>query len=411
MRESTTNLRKGWIAPTFSALLLAAGLGACSSSNEGSAAAKPACTDTPISSFKELVVVDEAVIDDARAKNANDGVWSFRYAMENIAPPGADMSQFIQTWLVDWTTTRTLNGYALDRPNEFRDEDMNKRILCPWLHRTPENACDDTCSQCTGHVLDMAKAPFRLNAIVNRTDLRDEVADEPFGEGRLVFSATDGVGDDPASKDFPLSVIFEYRLPTTRSMADWAKVWHSLGQHQAFDESFRAELETLTSSFVKRGANPAAANGSALAQIRSNESLFNWIWQVREFAPDATGQLRMRPLRNTPAAQLNESPILRDFITQNADAIQKNRFEMPEAMRAGSADEVQFSWSIPGVDEPLRKAFASNTCNGCHAVENPSIDTVFHISPFRRGQARISPYLNDQLAHRSLRLSQGLCGL
>lgn len=405
------------LAVTGAALVVAVCAAACGSSGtagDGNTAA--ACSDLHVDRFKELIVVEPAVLADSRAQNATAGVWSFRHAIENLAPAGADTSAFVTAWLEDWVQTKDVNGFALDRAGEPRDAEMNHRIICPWLQRSPANACDDTCGVCTSRTLDLSLAPFRLIAIANRMDLRNEVEGEDAGEGRLIFSATNGSADDPASTPIPMTVIFEYALPKTRTTKEWATAWHGLGEVPGYDEPFRAALEGVTNGFTKRGANPSAQGGSALAQIRTNESALNWIWQLREFAVDASGALRLRALRNTPAAPLNNSKQLRDYVVANAASIKSKRFEMPLALRGGSADQLLFSWSLPDVDEPTRKAFAANTCNGCHSAENPSVDTVFHVSPFRQGVAKLSPFMNDpggkadELTARTKSLQSALCG-
>jgi len=56
--------------------------------------------------------------------------------------------------------------------------------------------------------------------------------------------------------------------------------------HPTFDEPYKQELVGLTEKFVSRGASPNRINGSAISQVRANESAFNWIWQLREFHLD-----------------------------------------------------------------------------------------------------------------------------
>src|SRR5262249_3963202 len=145
---------------------------------------------------------------------------------------------------------------------------------------------------------------------------------EPAGEGRLVFAVTTGAGDDPSADALAMSVIFEYRLPTTRSLGAWATAWHELGQYTTFDEPFRAALEGVTNAFTKRGVSPETRtpSGSALAQVRTNEKVLGWRWQLREFAFNG-GTLESRALRNTPSQQMNNSAALRDFVVANSAAI------------------------------------------------------------------------------------------
>lgn len=399
------------IFPLF-AVATAVAAAACSSSEESA----PAATcDVQIDRFKELIVVEESVVTDARARNDLNGPWSFRHAIEGVMPEGADKSKFILSWLDNWVTTTEVNGFKTDL--ESRVEEMNLRLVCPWLKATPANACDDTCHTCAGRELDLAKAPFRLRAIVNRTDLRlrpDSASHA--GESRLVFGMTHGPADDPASTYAALSLIFEYGLPESKTAVQWAEAWHALGKHTAFDEPFKADLEKLTESFVARGVSPGNRNGSALAQVRTNESAFNWIWQLRQFRLDTLGDLRLTPLNNTPGQALNGSAALRSYILENEDKIMADQHIVPQSMLAGSADQLQYRWTFPEVKEPLRLAFARSTCNGCHTGENPIVDTAFHVSPYRTGAEKLSQYLHnpqdpehDELANRARLMSGLLC--
>jgi len=295
---------------------------------------------------------------------------------------------------------------------------MQTALVCPWLRSTPANGCDVACAHCTAKVLDLAQAPFRLVAIANRTDLRTRPnRTSPAGESRLVFALTRGPADDPASAPAPMSLIFEYALPDSKTPKEWVAAWHQLGTHPAFDEDYKKDLEVLTESFVKRDAAPSRTNGSALSQVRTNESAFNWIWQLREFHLDPVGSLRLAPTDNTPGESLNGSDVLRQFIMSNADAIKADQMVLPGSYAAGSANQFVVRWTFPGVDENIRVAFAKQTCNGCHSGENPPIDTAFHVSPFRAGVAKLSPFLNDpqdpshdELTRRESVMSELLCG-
>ena len=404
-------MMRRFLGPLF-AFAIAGLAAACSSSGGGTQAA--AC-EIQIDRFKELIVVEESVVTNARSRNDVSGPWSFRHAIEGVMPPGADKSKFILSWLDNWVTTTEVNGFKTDL--ESRAEDMNLRLVCPWLRESPANECNDVCSKCKTRELDLAKAPFRLRAIVNRTDLRlrpDSASHA--GETRLLFGMTFGPGDDPASTYAALTMIFEYGLPETKSAREWAEAWHALGTHPAFDEAYMADLEKLTESFMARGAAPTWPNGSALAQVRTNESVFNWIWQLRQFKLDSQGDLRLSVLNNTPGQALNGSAALRSYILANETKILDDKHVLPQSMLAGSADQLQFRWTFPDVPERLRLAFARSTCNGCHTGENPIVDTAFHISPYRSGVAKLSEFLNnpqhpddDELGTRTKVMKTLLC--
>lgn len=370
------------------------------------------CMSVTVDPFKELMIVDEEVIGDVRARNDVGGPWSFRYAVENMAPEGTDPSEFVRNWLTNWVNTQELNGFPLELPNENRIAGMNRRVMCPWLKRTPANACNDDCSACAGNHLDLALAPFRLMAIVNRIDKRE--ATSPYsGEGRLLFALTDGAADDPASAPLAMVVNFEYGVPADALKS--ARAWHALGSYPDFGEDYKAALENVTNAFVQRGRRPEAQNGSAISQIRTNESVLNWNWQLRQFGLGSDGMLVMQPAFNTPATQLNNTAALSDFVRSNADAVLSEQHVVPVSFLSGSV-ELSVSWQVSGVDPAVARKFSLGTCNGCHSL-NPTLDAAFHISPFRSGRDRLSPFMigetslpeGNEVTRRTLSMREALC--
>ncbi len=413
-------VRRSWKAVS----LVVAALGgavACSSGEQAGTTSPSeqiaACeAGMTIDRFKELVVVEDSVTNDPRSLNGRNGPWSFRYALESMMPVGADPTAFVNEWLDTWANTTRVNGFQTDI--ESRASGMQDTLVCPWLRSSPSNNCDVSCTTCTARVFDMAKAPFRLVGFANRVDLRlrsDSVS--PAGESRLVYAFTNGPADDPASQPMPGTIIFEYGLPVdVLTPKQWAEAWHHLGTHKSFDEPFKVELEQLTERFVKRGMWPSRPNGAAIAQIRTNESVFNWIWQLRQFELTPDGALRLATVQGTPGVTLNNSATLRDFVMQNKDKLRDDLAVMPKFMQAGSADQFLYRWNVPGVDPALRADFARTTCNGCHSGENIPVDVAFHVSPYRSNAAKLSPFLNnpaapdkDELAKRARLLAAELC--
>jgi hypothetical protein len=373
-----------------------------------------------IDRFKELEIVDEGVIGDTRSLNATRGPWSFRRMIEDLAPPGGDVSAFVLKWLEGWATTRDFNGFPIGAEPAQRETGVRSRLICPWLQATPANGCDSECATCAQKKLDLAKAPFRLLAIANRMDLAsrpDGAPSGPAGEGRMIFGMTNGPADDPASMTVPLTLALEYRLPASLSVAGWAQEWHALGKHPQMDESYKVALETLTNRFTARGTTPTGPNGSSIQQIRTNESYFNWIWQLREFSLGPDGEIGPSTLKNTPGASLNGTPTLQAWIVANADKILHTDAVVPSNMLPAASDELLLRWQVSGVDEAVRVAFVRATCNGCHSSgENPPVDTAFHVSPFRSGVEKLSLFTHnpadpahDELARRAGLLSDALC--
>lgn len=382
----------------------------CSSDDKNDAAGGGTC-NVKVDRFKELLVVDETVVQDPRSWNATRGRWSFRHAIEQMVPDGMTPSDFVARWLKVWSSSTRVNASAV-APRPL----VGTKLVCPWLRSTPSNECNDDCSSCAQQEFDLAKAPFRLLAISNRMDLRklapDGAGTGQSGEGRLLFGMTSGPADDPASMPLGMTVIFEYEL--IGSPKDWATKWHALGSFDSFGEPYKAALEQVTNGYVLRVPLPDGRVGSALSQLRTNEREFDWQWQLREFKLRPEG-LILGPLENTPDAALNNTPILRDYLIANRDLLLTKKFALPDRLRGATINQ-GFRWTVTGIDEPLRKAFAGQTCNGCHQSEETPVDSNFHVSPFQQGVAKISRFVNnpedpehDDLAARENSMRAILC--
>lgn len=322
-----------------------------------------------------------APIPSAAAPTASTGVWTFGHLMRELAPTPDDApaltEQLFQTWLAD----QTVNGFVVPaRPA------MQQVLLDIWP-RTSTGA------------LDLDQSPLRLQAIVNRLDLRNLAAGSA-GEGRLVF-AVNGAG-------FPqqFTVILEYNLPalTAQDVTDWANLWHSLAAQPFPSEAYNAVLETITRRFAARGAQPAGVNGSALLSLRTNEIALSSRWQFREFVlSPATGHLQETTIKETPDLGFNGTQTFADFVNANAASIVA---EVPGAndgtvplqfegapFLAGAVFNDLVEWSAPGIADDTARFHASlNTCNGCHG---PETNTQFlQITPrFPGGEATLSPFL------------------
>jgi len=251
------------------------------------------CETASIDDFKELMIVDPSIMGDARAQNASDGPWSFRHVVESLAPATEDPGDFVRAWFLEWVTTTSFDGYSIlsgDETPDTRAKTMQQEILCPWMKRTADDDCNLDCSVCATTKLDLAQAPFRLLAIVNRMDLADQPDVGGAGEGRLVFALSNGAGDDPSAAPMQMTMSFDFRLAGSR--AEWGAAWHALGAHPAFDDSFATALVDLTNGFVTQ---------SAFSEVLTNESALFWIWQERQFELGADGGMHVAATRNTPS--------------------------------------------------------------------------------------------------------------
>jgi hypothetical protein len=312
------------------------------------------------------------------------GVWTFGHLLRELAPTPADAPALAEKLFDHWLTDQTVNGFTVSaRPA------MQSVLLDVWP-RTPDGA------------LDLDRAPLRLQAIVNRTDLRNLAAGSA-GEGRFVF-AVNGPGGFPQQ----FTVILEYNLPasTPADAATWASLWHGLASHPFPSEEYNAALEALTRRFAGRGASPGSVNGSALINLRTNEIALSDVgrWEFREFnLSPTTGFFDEATIKETPDLGFNGTQTFADFVNQNAAAIIN---EVPGAndgtvplqfegqpFLGGAVFNDLVEWSAPGITNDDARFHASlNTCNGCHGPESNT--TFLQISPRNPGgEAVLSPFL------------------
>jgi len=201
-----------------------------------------------IDSSRSLLVRDLGVIEDASRTKASCnqpsmGVWSFGYLMEQMANTpvtGVTGSQFVRAWLDRWMTAQPVNGFNVG-PRTM----MQAEILDPWI----------AASGGSGAPLDLSKAPFRLLAIVNRLDLRDQVAygGTSGGELRFVFMY---IPPDCGGNGQPFEVILEYGLPVSGclNLKALATQWKALEALGAGSAAYNAALEAITQQVVVANA-------------------------------------------------------------------------------------------------------------------------------------------------------------
>ena len=338
----------------------------------------------PVSVPGQLMITSLAVVEDPVRTNARDprNPWTFRHLVERMAGP-RDPSQFVMDWLHQWEIDQPFpGGVARARP------DVRRLVIDPWLAASG------------GSRLDLSRAPFKLLAVVNRMDLRDVSGTSVFsaGEGRFVFGVTrmDGTPLPPSAGPAPggLFVIFEYELVATSQaqLRSWAESWASLGGKPVGSPDYNLALERVTRRFTD-AAYAGRPNGSALAQLRTNDISLGPVWELREFALDQTAGLRQRPVAITPdEVRLNGTPAFARLINDNEPSLLDGTFVLPASMEAGGSLSGVFRpfdfpdfplrtftripvapglfnipWSAGGVrNNDARHAFGLSTCNGCH---------------------------------------------
>jgi hypothetical protein len=226
-----------------------------------------------------------------------------------------------------------------------------------------------------------AELPFRLLALVNRTDLAEQLAPEsPDGEARLVYTLTRGPGDDSASPALPLTVIFEYSLGSRLGARDWASAFHEL--HSLDD----------TRALVRRfSAATAEAGAPRLSQVRVNDGRSGQ-GLLYELAPDDSGRLVRRGVRNTPRIELAATAERNSFVRANEAAVRDGSHRFPSAWLASASAIGSVTW-LP--DLPLLEHdFSRSTCGGCHGDDGPA-ERGFHLAEAPDGSVTLSSFLSD----------------
>lgn len=225
----------------------------------------------------------------------------------------------------------------------------------------------------------------------------------PAGEGRLVYTLTDGPGDDARASALPLTVIFEYSLGSEHSAKDWALAFHALGRATWAEPSERVDaVAALVQSFVAPEALGASPH---LSQSRVNDGRVLG-GRMYELALDEQGVLVQRGLRNTPRVELAGSEELLGFVSDNAAAVASGAQRVPEEWLADSASIAPVDW-LP--NSTLERDFSRGTCAGCHGAEGPGLDG-FHLRELRDGSVALSQFLSvEELPRRVSALRERLC--
>jgi hypothetical protein len=299
-----------------------------------------------------------------------NGIWTFGKFMDNMANTsytGVSTSDFIKNWLKNYLTNiPSPNGTSLPRSNK---RDLILDILIrPWIHKANgvTDVNDFINSSTNAYYINLGNwedewdaapdaeliknAPFKLTAIANRIDLRNNVGytNKLFraGETRFIFTAIilydigsliddlafGDVGDIPLNNlnnngfsDFidwkGMNVIFEFGNVQTNlcDLKEFAQLWLNLSGLTLGSSAYNSALEDITETVINNNADYTKPNRSALNQLRTNEKIFFnsgsnslvdvalWnaaSWQFRQFEIDKiTHQLTLVPLSNTPIVE------------------------------------------------------------------------------------------------------------
>jgi hypothetical protein len=378
---------------------------------------KAACTVDPA---KELFITDVSVVDDCYRTTlsgscpdgtppgtATRGAWTFGRLMEGVfnTTNEEQLSKRVTEWLNLWTTDQTVNGDFVPARPLMRD-----LVLRPWLKATHR-----------GNHLDMAKAPFRLLAIVDQQFVSQTLTDA--GQLRFIYNVLDADGNPTE-----FNVIFEFQMPGSSCQETLAltNAFHSLSA-LPFGPTYNATLQAITDRVVTRNAAPGKLNGSALTSLRTNEAFLGSPWEMRSFSLVAAasgddgegdagrasrkeddgeqnpkGVLAQAPLDLTPAARYQGTQTLADFITEFAPVILA--VDAPRTLPLTYRGEpfvggvahnaLDLGWGGPApvcstAPKAARRTFSFRTCQGCHGKDTAT--------PFVHVQSR----LPGQAAHLS----------
>lgn len=335
---------------------------------------------------QELMITDLSVVNDPRANGPN-GPWSFGGLIRAMAGT-TDPGRFVIDWLKLFEVNQTVNSFTVTaRPN------IRTLVIDPWKTRDGQSGVPD--AQWNAN---LANAPFRLLAIVNRLDLNrgnGTTVVENAGEGRFVFGVTDGSGSP-----LRFTVIFEYEQlakdhPTLRG---WAQAWHALGTQQ-FGPAYNAALQQITDRFSGKDKAPAKPNGSPLNQIRTNEIALGSAWELREFHI-VNGRLEEVPTLQSPDNSLQNTPQLAKFINDNEANILDRNFTVPpqfngaQFLAGSSLMPFGFFWQAPGVaNNEARHIVSFTACNGCHHRETNTTSFLHVANRPQNAAAALSGFL------------------
>jgi hypothetical protein len=350
---------------------------------------------------KSLMINALSVVEDpARTWNpathsgAKTGAWTLNNIinqMVNKAATGKTATEFVLAWLQTWDINTPVNG---DNADIRLGVDA---IISNWKQRSLGHGLP-------ADTLDMAEAPFKLLAIVNRVDLRQAVGygGGNAGEGRFVFCVMNSNNTAVLNSPMRFTVIFEYGVNKSgcKAVQNWGQQWYDLHSMTLGDPTYNAALQAITDQFVNANTTAGKPNGSSLNQLRTDEFAIGPLpWQLREFNIDATTHLlklvtvKKNP-RNTTGNSLNNSALLASFINANCADILANNYDVPDAVSGqpfvgamslnnnGSGDvwNAALTCADPAT---TRRIFSLNTCNACHGGETQTFQfTHVNVVPF-----------------------------
>jgi hypothetical protein len=390
-------------------------------------------TGFTIQPASELMITNLGVVtdhtrtwDSCSGAGTQMGAWTFGQLATAMTGTGGSRLQadaMVQAWLNQWLSAQPVNSFTVAQRLE-----MTSKIIAPWQALGVDS---------NGNV-DVSKAPFQLNAIVNRIDL-GAGSTPTGGEVRFVFGYC-------SSGANAFNVIFEYGVPASvasgcTGVQNWAKEWHNLDVTTIGTPAFNAALQAITDQVVTAGADSTKPPfESALDQARTNETFLapSANWEQRQFQLIAgvggLPTLQEGTIAQTPDSQnasggfngANSPPgphaaVLTDYINLHQSDILNGTNVVPasfndplqnfngpflggSALNAGDPASPGF-WNgchpvggtcLSIASNLARSDLSLNTCNGCHGREtanNVSFQQVSNRVPGSGSPSGLSAFL------------------
>jgi hypothetical protein len=339
---------------------------------------------------KSLMINDISVVEDGTrtwnpvAKTGNKkGAWTFNNIINQMVnSTGITATQFVLQWLQTWDADINLNGDMAGKRPQIDD------LINTWKQRSLAHGLP-------ADSLDMAEAPVKLLAIVNRVDLRENVgySSTNAGEGRFVFCVMNSNATAVLNSPQRFTIIFEYGVNRAGcAVKDWGQQWYNLHTMTPGTPTYNAALQVITDQFVNAHTGGSKPNGSSLNQIRTDEFAIGPFWQLREFNIDSTTHLlKLVTVKKTPRDNTNNSAFLASFINANCAQITNNTYTIPEIFSGQpllgikSDNLLSGPWNAAitcGTPAAVRQIFSINTCNACHGVETGTFFTHINQTSF-----------------------------
>jgi hypothetical protein len=195
-----------------------------------------------------------------------------------------------------------------------------------------------------------------------------------------------------------MTIIFEFDVPDDgNGCRDVAARWTALRGLEG------SALLDAALQLLDEGARP-----ERLAQLRTNEFIFNPTWELRQFHLEG-GAFVPVGVSDSPPFSFARNADFRDFVVDNAQRFNAGareqdlmpaRFLGPSSLASGDRLFIgPLVPSIPGLEANLNIM----TCAGCHLTETGT--GFVHIGERDRDRpAELSPFMRSELVFRALLL-------